>query len=280
MTLPVKLEVKLSRPSRSNPQAEVSFYDRSNRTDGPIKFKRISTFFREVEVTINREQEASDPEPYNTHSHPDRPNDLQEEELTIESAFAKSGIQITRSIGSSTIVASQQSGGDSWTKLELHEAMEKHWSGDFPVTPQWKMWIFLSNLPYEVPYLYAGLMFDANIEAEGGLDRQGTAIFTHHHIHSADGPYYSQDNHPAKEAAQRQLFFSFIHETGHAFNLAHPHDMDGGSLWEAPDWMPPVTSPTAGKDYTWMNYPWQETRSYDFSSFYDQFYFRFNDYEN
>ena len=281
MTLPVKLEVTLSRALRSNPEAEVSFYDRLNRIEGPIKFKRISTYFREVEVEIDREQGARNPEPYNTHSHPHRPADLKKENLTIESVFAKSGINITRSEGSGTIDASGVSGGDTWTDVELHDAMHNHWSA-MADEPQWKMWIFLSKLPYENSYAYAGLMFDANIKERGDEDRQGTVIFTHHHFHCRNGPYYSQENHPEKEAAQRQLFFSFIHETGHAFNLAHPHDMHKGpgSVWAAPPWMPHVTSPTEAKDYTWMNYPWIETKSYDFSSFYNHFRFQFNDAEN
>jgi hypothetical protein len=48
--------------------------------------------------------------------------------------------------------------------------------------------------------------------------------------------------------------------------------------------MLPVTSGeglTEPKDYTWMNYPWVETRGkFDLSSFYNQFRFRFNDSEN
>ena len=290
MTLPVELEVTLSRAPGSNPQAEVSFYDRSNRKEGPIKLKRISTYFREVEVEIDREQGAENPESYYTHLHPHRPPNLKKENLKIESVFAKSGINITRSAGSGIIDASGVSGGDTWTKMELHDAMYTHWSARANI-PQWKMWILLSNLTYETDYLYAGLMFDENIFDENikereGYDRQGTVIFTHHHFHCQNGPYYKQYNHPKKEAAQRQLFFSFIHEIGHAFNLAHPHDMydEPKSGWAAPPWTPnviiPTTNRTKHKYYTWMNYPWVETKGFDLSSFYNQFRFQFNDAEN
>jgi hypothetical protein len=282
MIRPAKMHVKLFRTSRFNPEAEVSFYDRCDKKYGPIKFKRISPYFREVEVEIDREEGATDPEPYNTHSHPHRPADLKKEYLTIESVFAKSGIRIIRSECSGTIDAFKLSKGDSWTKAELYDAMEINWSA-FANTPQWKMWIFLSRLPYENPD-YAGVMFDAYIDEPGSVNRRGIAIFTNHRFHDPNGAY-CQANLPADKAAHRELFFNFIHESGHAFNLGHPHHMNktwepGEGLWTAPSWMPHVTSPTKPKDYTWMNYPNRVTGSDDTSSFYNQFRFQFNDAEN
>jgi hypothetical protein len=48
-------------------------------------------------MDVDREQGAADVEPCSTHVHPDRPTDLAEESLTLESAFAKAGVRITRS---------------------------------------------------------------------------------------------------------------------------------------------------------------------------------------
>ena len=285
MIRPVKLEVDLSRVSSSITKAEVIFRDSQNRSFKLVEFKRVSTYFREVEVEIDRDMDDTEPEPYDTHLHPDRPGDLPREKLTIESAFAKSGIRIIRSDGSGIIDASAVSGEDSWTDIELHDAMVSHWSA-FANKPQWKMWILLTELPYQSFWGEpGGMMFDADIDEPGGVDRQGAAIFTRARFHRPDGDY-CQANPPADKAAQRELFFNLIHESGHTFNLAHPHDMNpiwaepGEDPWHAPLWMPFVTSPTDPEDYTWMNYPDWESGSDNVKSFYDHFRFRFNDAEN
>ena len=278
----VKLEVDLSRVSSLITEAAVTFWDSLNRSFKLVKFQRVSTYFREVEVEIDRETDTTDPEPYDTHLHPDRPADLPRENLTIESAFAKSGIRIIRSDGSGIIDASDVSAADSWTDSELHEAMESHWSA-FANEPQWKMWILLTKLPHSAGL--GGVMFDADIDEPGGVDRQGAAIFTYARFHRPDGDYCLA-NPPADKAAQRELFFNFIHESGHAFNLAHPHAMDptwadpGEDPWHAPSWMPSANSPTDPEDYTWMNYPDLESGSDTVTSFYNQFRFRFNDAQN
>ncbi len=125
-------------------------------------------------------------------------------------------------------------------------------------------------------------MFDGEIDEPGGVDCQGTAVFTEcefFHLPTGD---YVEANPPVNEAAARELFFDLIHEMGHAFNLAHSFQKhaSSGTAWPAPSWMPTVQDPQA---MSWMNYPDLATESGSPSSptlsatwFYNRFRFRFD----
>lgn len=276
-----RLEIALTGRWFFKPTADVTFIDTSrDRRHGPYSVEQESIYFHDIEAEIDREDNAVDVEPYNTHTHPDRPADLTEENLTIERAFAKAGIRITRSSESNIINTSDAGGDNRWTYQELHDAMEDHWSA-FINKAQWKMWIFLAELATSDGL--GGVMFDAYIDEPGGVDRQGTAIFTKcPWFHSATGGYIV-DNPPEDEAVQRELCFNFIHETGHAFNLYHSFSKTSGTPWAAPSWMPVITDDCA---LSWMNYPERASQNCGGSTdnnatwFYTRFRFRFDDNEN
>ena len=167
------LEIKLFGPT-SGPQATVRFVA-INRSFGPYIANRESPFFREVEFEVDREDGAVGVEPFNTLTHPDRPADLPEEELTLETTFAKSGILVRRSSRGNIVYSNEAGSNNRWNEIELHDAMESHWSA-FSNRPQWKMWIFLAKLADSDNL--GGIMFDGSINEPGGVDRQGTALFT------------------------------------------------------------------------------------------------------
>jgi hypothetical protein len=263
------------------PVAEVTFFNgRGEPHAGPFTVPRASPYFRDVEVEVDVEDGAVNPEPYNTHTHPDRPAGLADEDLTLEEAFARAGIHIRRS-APNTISTAAAGANLRWSYQELHDAMESHWSA-FANVPQWKLWIFLAELAESAGL--GGVMFDGEIDEPGGVDRQGTALFTlEPHFHTAAGAY-PQANPPAAPAAERELFFNLVHETGHAFNLAHSFQKQsvfkpGDIAWPAPSWMPLVSDPQA---LSWMNYPEEASpgSGYNATWFYDRFRFRFDDGEN
>lgn len=269
-----RLEVGVSGGGGMTPTAEVTFVTSSSRRHGPFVVRQESTFFRDVEIEVDREDGATEAEPFDTHTHPDRPADLPRESLTLESAFARSGIRVTRSAGANVIDTSEAGANSRWNEVELHDAMESHWSA-FANRPQWKMWIFAAELADEDTL--GGIMFDGDIDEPGGVDRQGTALFTKSpFFHSAAGGY-PQANAPAAEAATRELFFNLLHETGHAFNLAHSFQKTLGTPWPAPAWMPVISDSRA---LSWMNYPDQASPGLNATWFYDRFRFRFDDNEN
>ena len=264
------------------PAAEVTFIATgAGNSYGPYRVEQESCYFHDVEVDVDREDAAVDITSYNTHMHPDRPADLPPENLTLESAFAKAGIRITRSSGSGTVIDTTEAGGNSrWNYQELHESMSLHWDA-YANIPQWKMWIFQAELADSDTL--GGVMFDGDINEPGGVDRQGTAVFTRSPFFHTAGGAYPQANPPAAQAAERELFFDLIHETGHAFNLAHSFQKQsvfdpGEQAWPAPSWMPLVTDPQA---LSWMNYPDEASPGSGLNAtwFYNQFRFRFDDNE-
>jgi len=243
-----RITVELAGAPLSIPTATVRFHVRGgDRVHGPYVATQESIYFRDVEVEVDREANAIECEPLSTHAHPDRPVDLIEESLTLETAFARAGIRVTRTGGGGLVTGA---GGDRrWSYSELHDSMVVHWQA-FANRPQWKMWIFLAELG-ESDTL-GGVMFDGDIDEPGGVDRQGTAIFTRcPHFHTLAGDYI-QANPPGAEAIQRELFFNLMHETGHAFNLAHSFQKELGLSWEAPPWLPLANDAQA---LSWMNYP-------------------------
>ncbi len=270
-----RLEIELTGAIFQTPVAEVSFIDSSSsHSYGPYSIEQQSTYFREVEIELDREDGAVDAEPYNTHTHPDRPANLREETLTLASAFRKSGIKITHSSEGNTISTAEAGSNSRWNYPELHDAMEAHWSA-FDNRPQWKMWLFLAELADSDSL--GGVMFDGNIDEPGGVDRQGTALFTKSpYFHTTSGGYI-QANPPEDEAVARELFFNLVHETGHAFNLAHSWQKTQGEEWGAPSWMPVTDDDDA---LSWMNYPDRPSPGANATWFYERFRFRFNDEEN
>lgn len=270
-----RLEIALTGSILVVPTAEVTFVATEPDTRyGPYSATQESKYFRDIEFEVDREDGAIDAEPYNTLTHPDRPADLPEEALTLENTFARSGIRIIRSSSSNTINTSEAGGNSRWNEQELHDAMEDHWSA-FTNKPQWKMWIFLAELADSDGL--GGIMFDGDIDEPGGVDRQGTALFTLCPFFHTEGGGYIQANPPTAEAVQRELFFNLIHESGHAFNLAHSFQKSLGSPWASPSWMP-VTSDTQA--LSWMNYPDGASPGSNATWFYDRFRFRFDDNEN
>ncbi|MGH2736410.1 MAG: hypothetical protein ACRDKZ_12585, partial [Actinomycetota bacterium] len=275
-----RLEIALTGGFFATPTAQMTFKSTAGTTFGPYSVTQQSRFFREVQVEVDVEDSVSNPEPYNTHTHPDRPGDIPNQNLTLENVFARAGIQITRSTPN-TINTSDAGSDSRWSTPELHDAMENHWSA-FANVPQWKMWIFLAELA--TSNTLGGIMFDGDINEPGGVDRQGTAVFTLCPFFHTAGGAYCVDNPPAAAAAERELFFDLIHETGHAFNLAHSFQKQsvfgpGDVAWPAPSWMPLATNNQA---LSWMNYPDSASPGSGNNAtwFYERFRFRFDDGEN
>lgn len=267
-----------SLPSMATPSAEVTFITTGRRLKGPFILEHASKYFRDVEVEVDMEDGAINPEPYNTHTHPVRPAGMPSYNLTFDSAYRRAGINITRRAGEAGTIDTSDAGPEGrWTELELHEAMENHWSA-FANRPQWKLWVFLAE--QAMSRTLAGIMFDAYIDEPGGVDRQGTAVFTQCQALHAE---YAADNPPGPEAVDRELFALMVHESGHAFNLYHPWQKSLDTPWSPPAWMP-----LTNRDFalTWMNYSFRASRSFtgvDSLSaewFYDNFDFRFDDMDN
>ena len=260
--------------------ADVTFIDTAwNVRRGPYRLTQKSIYFREVEVDVDIEDDAVVIGPYNTLTHP---ADLTEENLTLEKAYAKAGIMITRSRGSGSIIASAAGADAPWTDSELHDSMETHWT-DFANRPQWKMWIFQAE-QYAVPNRtgrsgqnngrnHVRCLYRRAIRrrptGNGDFYAQPALSYGSRCIHRGQPTY-------GRGSPARGCFFNLMHESGHAFNLLHSWQK-GWSPWDAPTWMPLTADALA---LSWMISEFANSPDGDNATwFYNRFRFRFDDDE-
>lgn len=190
--------------------------------------------FREVAFEYDTVSDATAVTSHDPTSHPVHSPSAPTSTLTVESAFSRLGIAVTKTGGDSTIPVPP---GTAWSDLEMHDAMQAHWSR-WADAPQWAMWVLFARL-HDMGTSLGGIMFDDI----GTAQRQGTAIFS--------GSFISQP--PAGEAnpaawVERMRFWTAVHEIGHGFNLAHSWQKSLGTSW-----VPLANEPDA---LSYMNYPY------------------------
>lgn len=222
------------------------------------------SFFREVNVEFDRTTDAPQVvEEYDTASHPNRPAGLPLEKLTLESTFGQMGIRIVRSAGGSTFDLTDAGTDQLWSNIELHDAMRHNWSRWADVA-QWAMWVIFAR-QHEFGNGLGGIMFDDI----GVAQRQGTAVFSDSFVAQAPA------GDPAPAAwVQRMLFWTAVHEMGHAFNLAHSWQKSLGTGWV------PLADEVEARSY--MNYPYRVAAapgSTPERTFFSDFMFRFSENE-
>src|SRR5262249_40112793 len=197
---------------------------------------------------------------YDIRWHANRPPDLPQRTLSIETAYRETGI--TLSIDPNvTVIDDGATQFKSWTVAELHDAMENHFSRYRGTWPNWALWGLMAG-SYEDP-IVGGIMFDAAAltgAASGSVpERRGFAIFRNHdwfHDLIAGEPQ-NQD----QAAAMRKFLHTWVHEAGHAFNLLHSWDK------ARPD------------SLSYMNYDWRYDRRNLPDAYWSRFAFRFDDDE-
>ncbi|MGV9944149.1 hypothetical protein [Streptomyces sp. NPDC003401] len=260
------VRVRLSgRPPLQPLAAQVTF-SRPGAADLVLGYTFARSAFREVGIEFDRVEGAEQTDAYALHDHPVRPAGLPDITLTVEDAYARQGIQVTRTRGSNVIPRSA-SVDDKWSDIEMHDAMQQHWSEWKPGpggqgVAQWQVWTLFAGL-HDMGRKLGGIMFDDI----GTAQRQGCAIFSDSFISELP------PNDPAPEAfARRMRFWTAVHEIGHCFNLAHAWDKSEGTPW-----MPLVDEP---ESRSFMNYPFlvhggEQAFFRDFSYFFSENELRF-----
>ncbi len=188
--------------------------------------------FREVAFEYDTVSDATAVTSHNPATHPVHAPTAPTSTLTLESAYARLGIQVTKTGGDSVIPTPP----GTWSDQEMHDAMQAHWSR-WADAPQWAIWVLFARLHDQGTGL-GGIMFDDI----GVAQRQGTSIFS--------GSFIAQP--PAGEAnpgawVERMKFWTAMHEIGHSFNLAHSWQKSLGTAW-----VPLANEPSA---LSYMNYP-------------------------
>lgn len=190
--------------------------------------------FREVAFEYDTVSDATAVTSHNPASHPNHAPAAPGSTLTLQSAYARLGIQVTKTGGDSVIPVPA---GTAWSDLEMHDAMQAHWSR-WADAPQWAVWVLFARL-HDMGTGLGGIMFDDI----GTAQRQGTSIFSNSFISQAPGG----EANPGPWV-ERMKFWTAMHEIGHAFNLAHSWQKSLGTSW-----VPLADEPAA---LSYMNYPY------------------------
>jgi hypothetical protein len=217
-----------------------------------------SAFFDSVEFEVDTVANATATTTYGTGSHPNRPAGLPVETLSFETVFQRAGFEARMSPNANTIPVAGAGANGTWSDAEMHDAMVAHWSR-FANRPDWAMWVLFAAR-HDSGRTLGGVMFDDI----GPNHRQGTAIFTNSFIQ--DVP--NGDPNPAAWR-NRMVFWTAIHEMGHAFNLAHSWQKSLGTPW-----VPLANEPEVR---SFMNYPYNVAGGT--GAFFGNFEFRFSDSE-
>jgi len=219
----------------------------------------LSPQFDDVEFEVDHVANASPVVTgYDTGSHPNKPASLPAETITLDTTFRRAGFNVSMSPNSSTIPLADAGANGTWSDAEMHNAMVTYWSR-FADKPQWAMWVLFAAR-HDQGRSLGGIMFDDI----GPNHRQGTAIFTDSFI--VDVP--AGDPNP-QAWINRMVYWTAVHEMGHAFNLAHAWQKDLGSPW----------IPLANEENlrSFMNYPFRAP--WNPQTFFSGFEFRFSDSE-
>lgn len=219
------------------------------------RFKSVS--FDPVEFEFDATADAAPALAIGTHDHPNRPADLPDETLSVETVYRRAGFAATVSPASGTVPLATGTDG-VWSDTEMHDAMQAHWSR-FANRADWALWVLHARL-HEQGNTLGGIMFDDI----GPNHRQGTAVFTDSFI--KDAP--AGDANPQAWIA-RMRFWTLCHEMGHAFNLAHAWQKALGTPW-----IPLQNEP---ESRSFMNYPFNVAGGQ--TAFFSDFQFRFSDQE-
>lgn len=224
-----------------------------------------SQYFDPVEFEVDAVSNADTPvTTYDTGSHPNRPAGMPTETISLQTTYQRAGFDVSISPNTSTIPVSGAGANGTWSDAEMHNAMVTFWSR-FANRPQWAMWVLFAAR-HDQGRRLGGIMFDDI----GANHRQGTAIFSDSFI---------QDVPPGESNAaawrRRMVYWTVVHEMGHAFNLAHAWQKSlGRPQVDGDPWIPLVDAP---ESRSFMNYPFRVAGGQ--SAFFADFDFRFTDDE-
>jgi hypothetical protein len=245
----------------ANRSAKVTFTGKG-LTDRVITLKFQSTYAHNVEFEFDYEEGVTPVTSIQTFAHPNHPTTITNESLSVDTVFRRCGFNVTHTAGAGAIPSSLKGSNGKWSDNEMHDAMQSYWS-KFSNIAQWSLWTFFAK-QHDQGSTLGGIMFDDI----GPNHRQGTAVFYNSFI--ANAPSYDT-NKPAW--VNRMMFWTVVHEMGHAFNLAHSWQKEYPYLGNP--WIPSLADEPEARSF--MNYPYNVSGGE--SNFFSDFEYRFSDQE-
>lgn len=240
----------------TTPVARVIFSGQGS-SDLTCTYKLKSRYFHPAKFEFDWEQNEAPTTSIETWAHPNRPDTLAHETLTIQKVYQRAGFNATQHEGGA-VPGSEAGSNAKWSDIELHDAMQSYWSA-FKDKPQWSIWVFFASL-HDMGSSLGGIMFDEI----GPNHRQGCAIFGKSFISLAP----SGDPNPTAWK-QRMAFWTACHEMGHCFNLAHSWQKSLDASWI------PLSDEDEARSF--MNYPYNVSGGEQ--AFFSDFEYRFSDQE-
>jgi hypothetical protein len=235
LTLPSRVSVTIAsqRSVISTPLAATLHFE-PDVANLSLLCRKQADWFREIHLEIDAcrsvDAEPELPPAYDTAGlmRPDVPP----RRLTMPDAYAEAGVQVDIE-SMRQIIDDSSSPNHVWTKAELNDALETHFSEARVGQPVWSLWLLIANGTFGTTGLVMGVMFDGP-----GLDaappyRQGLAVFRAQPEFTALSSVEPPTS--AEAEAQRAYLFTWVHEMGHAFGLGHYTNNRHG-------WMYPIFS--------------------------------------
>ncbi|MFC5187226.1 zinc metalloprotease [Actinomadura harenae] len=226
----VKVVVPRTAAGADAPTARVEMpYSSGGSYSSGLAFQ--SPYFRTIELETDAVAGKQIFSSYDTTTAPVPPG-YRNRIVSVASAYADAGIEMSAAAATPVQVDASEAGSDLlWSDSELHAAMVAHFAG-YADTPQWKLWAFVASTYFDPskqgPGSAVGVMFDST-----GRNRQGMAVF-----------YDSQVS--GGEPGTREEPHTWVHELGHALNLAHS--------WDKARVGDPLGPRNGYGDLSWMNY--------------------------